>query len=301
MLEMRFLVADEIISMLDASTRIDVLNLLGDLKERGLGVLFVTHDLSLGNYISDRTVILRRGRVVEMGATQKVFGNPRHPYTRMLLASVPQLHDEVGRRAAATRSRRSTDEHDGPLAADRRRPLRSDLRETMTTSETAVAPLTLSFMSANYVAARARLRGGRRLGAVRRGDERGVRAARDVRASGSTSVLASIAGAGFDALDLWTAHLNWRWATPEHVQIARAALDEHGLRVVSLAGNFGSTPDELASACRLATALDVDLLGGMGDVLRHRSRGRRDRAPRARRPLRATRTIRSAARRRCSS
>ena len=53
MLDIRLLVADEIISMLDASTRIDVLNLLGDLKSRGLGILFITHDLSLGNYISD--------------------------------------------------------------------------------------------------------------------------------------------------------------------------------------------------------------------------------------------------------
>ena len=92
MLELRYLVADEIISMLDASTRIDVLNLLGDLKARGLGILFVTHDLSLGNYISDRTVILRRGRVVEQGPTAKVFAAPRHSYTRMLLACVPQLH-----------------------------------------------------------------------------------------------------------------------------------------------------------------------------------------------------------------
>ena len=61
LLEIKFLVADEIISMLDASTRIDVLNLLGELKARGLGILFITHDLSLGNYISDTTVILRRG------------------------------------------------------------------------------------------------------------------------------------------------------------------------------------------------------------------------------------------------
>src|SRR5579883_1998464 len=91
LLDIDFLVADEIISMLDASTRIDVLNLLGDLKARGLGILFITHDLSLGNYISDRTVILRRGEVVEMGDTAKVFGDPRHPYTRMLLASVPHL------------------------------------------------------------------------------------------------------------------------------------------------------------------------------------------------------------------
>lgn len=92
LLDIRFLVADEIISMLDASTRIDVLNLLADLKQRGLGVLFITHDLSLGNYISDRTVILRRGSVVEMGSTDLVFGSPQHPYTRMLVASVPQLH-----------------------------------------------------------------------------------------------------------------------------------------------------------------------------------------------------------------
>ena len=92
LLDIKLLVADEIISMLDASTRIDVLNLLGDLKARGLGVLFITHDLSLGNYISDRTVILRRGEIVEAGATGKVFGNPLHPYTRMLLSSVPQLH-----------------------------------------------------------------------------------------------------------------------------------------------------------------------------------------------------------------
>jgi ABC-type oligopeptide transport system ATPase subunit len=92
LLDIRFLVADEIISMLDASTRIDVLNLLGDLKERGLGILFITHDLSLGNYISDSTVILRRGSIVEMGETEKVFGDPRHPYTQMLLASVPRLH-----------------------------------------------------------------------------------------------------------------------------------------------------------------------------------------------------------------
>jgi ABC-type oligopeptide transport system ATPase subunit len=92
LLDIRLLVADEIISMLDASTRIDVLNLLGDLKSRGLGILFITHDLSLGNYISDRTMIMRKGAVVEMGPTERVFGNPLHPYTKMLLSSVPQLH-----------------------------------------------------------------------------------------------------------------------------------------------------------------------------------------------------------------
>ncbi len=102
LLDTRYLVADEIISMLDASTRIDVLNLLGDLKGRGLGILFITHDLSLGNYISERAVILRRGRVVEMGSTERVFGNAVHPYTRMLLASVPRLHERWGSADAAT-------------------------------------------------------------------------------------------------------------------------------------------------------------------------------------------------------
>jgi ABC-type oligopeptide transport system ATPase subunit len=104
LLDIRLLVADEIISMLDASTRIDVLNLLGDLKARGLGILFITHDLSLGYYSSQRTVILRRGRIVEMGATPAVFGRPLHPYTRMLIASVPQLHQKWDHTAAEARS-----------------------------------------------------------------------------------------------------------------------------------------------------------------------------------------------------
>lgn len=101
LLDIKLLVADEIISMLDASTRIDVLNLLAELKPKGLGILFITHDLSLGNYISDKVVILRRGVVVEMGATAKVFGNPLHPYTRTLLGSVPQLHQKWQRTTAA--------------------------------------------------------------------------------------------------------------------------------------------------------------------------------------------------------
>lgn len=91
LLDIQFLVADEIISMLDASRRIDVLNLLADLKSRGLSILFITHDLSLGYYISERAVILYRGYVVEMGATEKLYDNPLHPYTKMLMASVPRL------------------------------------------------------------------------------------------------------------------------------------------------------------------------------------------------------------------
>lgn len=91
LLEVDFLVADEIISMLDASTRIDVLNLLGDLRKAGLSVIFITHDLSLGYYISDKVVILYKGVMVESGDTKKVFANPIHKYTRSLLRAVPRL------------------------------------------------------------------------------------------------------------------------------------------------------------------------------------------------------------------
>ena len=133
---------------------------------------------------------------------------------------------------------------------------------------TDLPPLTLSFMGANYV--------GRELG-YGAADEWGPydvatnAAFEPLESYGERidEVFASISAAGFGALDLWLAHLNWRWATPEHVRIARNSLDRHGLRVVSLAGNLGATAAELESACGLANALDVDLLGGMGEVLRN--------------------------------
>ena len=93
LLDIKLLVADEIISMLDASTRIDVLNLLADLKSRGMGILFITHDLSLGNYISEdgHPAPRRRGRD---GRDGQGLRQPHHPYTKMLLSSVPQLHQK---------------------------------------------------------------------------------------------------------------------------------------------------------------------------------------------------------------
>ena len=100
LLDVKVLIADEIISMLDASTRVDVLNLLVKLKRQGLAILFITHDLSLGNYVSDRTIILRHGAIVEMGATEKIFGNPQHDYTRMLLSAVPELRKKWQRTPA---------------------------------------------------------------------------------------------------------------------------------------------------------------------------------------------------------
>lgn len=88
----KLLIADEIISMLDASTRIDVLNLIAKLRdEEAMSVLFITHDLSLAYYISDYALIMYKGSIVEAGTTTKVFHNPQHPYTQMLLESVPEI------------------------------------------------------------------------------------------------------------------------------------------------------------------------------------------------------------------
>jgi len=92
LMDVEVLIADEIISMLDASTRIGVLNLLADLShEKQLSILMITHDLNLGYYISDYTMIMYKGRLVEYGDTEKLYHNPIHPYTKMLLASVSDI------------------------------------------------------------------------------------------------------------------------------------------------------------------------------------------------------------------
>nr|WP_240951446.1 ABC transporter ATP-binding protein [Caldanaerobacter subterraneus] len=91
LMDVDVLIADEITSMLDASTRVDVLEALLSLKEIGASILFITHDLSQAYYISDKIVVLYKGSVVESGSIEKVFSNPMHPYTRMLLDSIPQL------------------------------------------------------------------------------------------------------------------------------------------------------------------------------------------------------------------
>lgn len=80
-------------------------------------------------------------------------------------------------------------------------------------------------------------------------------------------LLTEIEAMGFDALDLWLAHLHPDWATPEHLDIARELLARHRLSVVSLAGDFGSTREAFMRSCALASALNVPLLGGMTALL----------------------------------
>jgi sugar phosphate isomerase/epimerase len=75
-------------------------------------------------------------------------------------------------------------------------------------------------------------------------------------------LLATVRALGFDAVDIWTGHLNWTWASPEHLAIAQDLLRQHGLTVTSYAGSYGSTLTEFEAACRVAQGLGTRILGG---------------------------------------
>ncbi len=86
----RFVVCDECVSALDASIQSQILNLLRELKEKeGLTYLFISHDLSVVRYLSNRIGVMYLGKIVEVGGAVQVFDNPCHPYTKALLSAVP--------------------------------------------------------------------------------------------------------------------------------------------------------------------------------------------------------------------
>ena len=85
------IVCDEPVSALDVSVRNQILNLLKDLQERfGLTYLFISHDLSVVRFLSDRTAVMFLGRLCEIGPTEEIFNHPMHPYTRFLLGAAPR-------------------------------------------------------------------------------------------------------------------------------------------------------------------------------------------------------------------
>jgi len=85
------LIADEPVSMVDASLRMSIVNLFKKLKEEsGVSVLYITHDLATAYYVSERIAIMFRGNIVEMGPVEKVLMDPKHSYTKLLRASVPE-------------------------------------------------------------------------------------------------------------------------------------------------------------------------------------------------------------------
>ena len=88
------LIADEPVSMVDASLRMSIVNLLKTLRDSfGVSVIYITHDLATAYYISDRIMIMQRGRIVEIGAARKVLETPEHPYSRLLKSSVLSTAD----------------------------------------------------------------------------------------------------------------------------------------------------------------------------------------------------------------
>ena len=91
-LEPRLVILDEAVSALDKSIEAQVLNLLSELKARfNLTYLFISHDLNVVEYVSDRVLVMYLGRVVETGPVESIYASPRHPYTRALFASKPTL------------------------------------------------------------------------------------------------------------------------------------------------------------------------------------------------------------------
>ena len=88
-----FIIADEPVSALDVSIQAQIINLLKQLKEEyHLTFLFISHDLSVIKYISDRVAVMYLGEIVETGKTEEIFNNPKHPYTQALLSAVPEIN-----------------------------------------------------------------------------------------------------------------------------------------------------------------------------------------------------------------
>jgi peptide/nickel transport system ATP-binding protein len=96
MMRPKLLIADEATSMLDASLRVNILNVLKDLREElGMTILFITHDIGQACYLADRILVMEQGSMIEQGPTDDVIFNPRHQYTKRLLADVPKLHTAI--------------------------------------------------------------------------------------------------------------------------------------------------------------------------------------------------------------
>jgi ABC-type glutathione transport system ATPase component len=97
--EPRLLLADEPVSALDTSVRMQVIELLlGLARDRGIGILLVSHDLTIVSALCEFTAVLEGGRIVEQGPTQRLLSRPEHPYTRALLRAVPRLAPPDGSR-----------------------------------------------------------------------------------------------------------------------------------------------------------------------------------------------------------
>ncbi len=95
LLDPKILLADEITSMIDACSRATILDMLMQLRDEiGMTVIFITHDVGLAYYVSDKVYIMERGKFVESGTPDEVILNPKQPYTKRLISDVPKIYEE---------------------------------------------------------------------------------------------------------------------------------------------------------------------------------------------------------------
>jgi peptide/nickel transport system ATP-binding protein len=95
LLDPKILIADEITSMIDACSRATILDMLMELRDKiGMTVVFITHDVGLAYYVSDKVYIMEHGKFVESGTPDEVILNPKGDYTKRLISDVPKIYEE---------------------------------------------------------------------------------------------------------------------------------------------------------------------------------------------------------------
>jgi peptide/nickel transport system ATP-binding protein len=104
----KFIICDESVSALDVSVQAQVLNLLKELQtEFGLTYIFISHDLSVVKFMSDRAIVMNKGKIEEIGTAERIYRQPQQAYTRQLIASIPAgnleriRQQQLGRQAAS--------------------------------------------------------------------------------------------------------------------------------------------------------------------------------------------------------